>query len=111
METKDAWVTYSLQHNKIGKMGTCKRQATAEHSDGVHEEARNMFQQTVWWGYTGQSGGAKQEAEGAVQRATPRPRNPCQSCRPWRKRLVEEGRGHGPVSQSQSPGNWTYAPV
>lgn len=30
----------------------------------------------------GEGGGLKQRAEGAVQRATPRPRNPCRSCRP-----------------------------
>lgn len=47
VETKDVRVTCSLQHNKNGKMGTCKLQATAEHSDGVYEEARIMFQHTV----------------------------------------------------------------
>lgn len=82
METKDVRVTCSLQHNTNGKMGTCKLQATAEHSDGVYEEAEIMFHQTVMRGDEEQSGVAKQEAEGAVQRATPRPRNPCQSCRP-----------------------------
>lgn len=64
VETKDVRVTYSFQHNKNGKMGTCKLQATAEHSDGVYEEAKNMFQQTVWWGDRGRSGGGKARGRG-----------------------------------------------
>lgn len=78
VETGDAHVTYSLKHKKHGEMNTCIQRATADRLTQtvvcICVSWDMMFKHTM--GRKGEVSG------GAVQRATPHPRSPCQNCRP-----------------------------
>lgn len=80
VETGDAHLTYSLEHKKHGEMNTCIQRATAEGltQTVVYMSTLGRDGQT----YNGKKKGSKQGGGGAVKRATPHPRSPCQNCRP-----------------------------